>query len=174
MTKGAIRRSSCFDSNLWSLPLMWAHIGSSRGGESKMVAEPGPAQPESGQPGSAQPGNAGSTGGGATGGGSTGGGSTSGGSSSGGTVSESVDRTRSITGLLAVVGGDVAIAIAAILGILHFPPSGGQSSQFVAILSSAFTAIATMTTAYFGIKSISNTAQALGNQTPTSGGQGGS
>src|SRR5580693_7944600 len=129
-----------------------------------MVAEPGPTQPESGQPGSAQPENAGSTGGGATGGGST----------SGGAVSESVDRTRSITGLLAVVGGDVAIAIAAILGILHFPPSGGQSSQFVAILSSAFTAIATMTTAYFGIKSISNTAQALGNQTPTSGGQGGS
>ena len=133
-----------------------------------MVAEPGSAQPESGQPGSAQPGNAGSTGGGATGGGAT-----SGGATSGGAVTPSVDRTRSITGLLAVVGGDVAIAVAAILGILHFPPSGSQSTQFVAILSSAFTAIGTMTTAYFGIKSISNTAQALG-QTPPSGGQSGS
>jgi hypothetical protein len=73
---------------------------------------------------------------------------------------------------LAVVAGDVAIAIAAILGILHFSSSGAsssgdQSTQFVAILTSAFTAIGTMTTAYFGIKSISNTAQALGQSPPT-------
>jgi hypothetical protein len=72
---------------------------------------------------------------------------------------------------LAVVVGDVAIAVAAILGILHFSSSGAsssgaQSTQFVAILTSAFTAIGTLTTAYFGIKSISNTAQALGQNPP--------
>jgi hypothetical protein len=122
--------------------------------------QPAPDQPAPAQPAPAdQPAPAASTGGGPTG---------------GGAVSDSVDRTRSITGLLAVVGGDVAIAVAAILGILHFPPSGSQSSQFVAILSSAFTAIGTMTTAYFGIKSMSNTAQSLGTQTPPSGGQNGS
>jgi len=115
----------------------------------------------------------GALGGDATGGGATGGGALGGDATGGGAVSDSVDRTRSITGLLAVVGGDVAIAVAAILGILHFPPSGSQSSQFVAILSSAFTAIGTMTTAYFGIKSMSNTAQALGTPTPP-GGQNGS
>jgi hypothetical protein len=63
---------------------------------------------------------------------------------------------------MAVVAGDVAIALAAILGITHFASSGTASSQIlpqiVAILSSAFTAIGTMTTAYFGIKSMANTA----------------
>jgi hypothetical protein len=71
---------------------------------------------------------------------------------------------------LAVVVGDIAIAVAAILGILHISSGDAQSAQFVAILTSAFTAIGTMTTAYFGIKSISNTAQALGtSQTPPGG-----
>jgi hypothetical protein len=83
-----------------------------------------------------------------------------------------IERVRATTGLIAVVAGDTAIAIAAILGILHFPPSVTQASQnlsqFVAILSSAFTAIGTLTTAYFGIKSISNVAQALGQQ-PSNG-----
>jgi hypothetical protein len=114
----------------------------------------------------AQPG--GGTNGGATNGGGTTGGGTNGGGAvdtGGGAVDTGVDKTRSITGLLAVVAGDVAIAVAAILGLLHFSSSSTQSTQFVAILTSAFTAIATMTTAYFGIKSISNTAQAL-KQTP--------
>lgn len=81
-------------------------------------------------------------------------------------MTDTVDKTRSITGLLAVVGGDVAIAVAAILGLLHISSSSTQSAQFVAILTSAFTAIGTMTTAYFGIKSMSNTAQALGQNLP--------
>jgi hypothetical protein len=75
------------------------------------------------------------------------------------------ENTRAVSGLLAVVIGDTTIALAAILGIAHFPPTGAQGAEnlalFAAILSSAFTAIGTMTTAYFGIKSISNTAQAL-------------
>ena len=80
-----------------------------------------------------------------------------------GTSDPSVEKVRAWTGLTAVVAGDVAIALAAILGITHFAASGTADSQIlpqvVAILSSAFTAIGTMTTAYFGIKSISNTAK---------------
>jgi hypothetical protein len=59
----------------------------------------------------------------------------------------------------------VAIAVAAILGITHFATSAPANAQtlpqIVAILSSAFTAIGTMTTAYFGIKSMANTANNL-------------
>ena len=76
----------------------------------------------------------------------------------------SVERVRAWAGLAAVVAGDAAIAIAAIVGIIHFAGSGSSNQalpQVVAILSGAFTAIGTMTTAYFGIKAISNTAKSL-------------
>lgn len=75
-----------------------------------------------------------------------------------------VEKVRAWAGLMAVVAGDTAIAIAAIVGIIHFAASGTSSQvlpQIVAILSSAFTAIGTMTTAYFGIKAMSNTAKSL-------------
>jgi hypothetical protein len=71
-----------------------------------------------------------------------------------------VQRTRAWTGLWVVVGGDVAIALAAVLGIWKTSGSA-SSSPMVAILTSAFTAIGTMTTAYFGIKTMSNTAQSF-------------
>jgi hypothetical protein len=58
-----------------------------------------------------------------------------------------------------VIGGDVAIAAAAVYGVLR-SGSGQNATQIVAILTSAFTAIGTMTTAYFGIRAASNTAQA--------------
>ncbi len=70
-----------------------------------------------------------------------------------------VQQTRSRTGLAAVVAGDVAIALAAIIAIVVLQSSGKASSAMVSILTSAFTAIGTMTTAYFGIKASSNTAQ---------------
>lgn len=76
----------------------------------------------------------------------------------------SVEKVRAWAGLIAVVAGDTAIALAAILGITHFAASGTSSQvlpQIVAILSGAFTAIGTMTTAYFGIKAMSNTAKNL-------------
>jgi hypothetical protein len=83
----------------------------------------------------------------------------------GGTSDPRVEKVRAWTGLCAVIAGDVAIALAAILGITHFATSGTANSQIlpqvVAILSSAFTAIGTMTTAYFGIKSMANTANNL-------------
>lgn len=72
-----------------------------------------------------------------------------------------VEKVRAWAGLIAVVAGDTAIAIAAILGITHFAAGANSASQIVAILSGAFTAIGTMTTAYFGIKAISNTAKNL-------------
>jgi hypothetical protein len=75
-----------------------------------------------------------------------------------------VERVRAWAGLAAVMAGDAAIATAAIVGIIHFAASGTSSQvlpQVVAILSSAFTAIGTMTTAYFGIKAMSNTAKNL-------------
>ena len=75
-----------------------------------------------------------------------------------------VERVRALAGLLAVIAGDAAIAVAAIVGIIHFAGSGSGNQalpQVVAILSGAFTAIGTMTTAYFGIKAMSNTAKSL-------------
>jgi hypothetical protein len=62
----------------------------------------------------------------------------------GGTSDPGVERTRAITGLAAVVAGDVAIAVAAILGIVFATRGSVASSaqpQVVAILSSGFTAI---------------------------------
>jgi hypothetical protein len=74
-----------------------------------------------------------------------------------------VQRTRAWTGLWVVVGGDVAIAAAAIFAVWKVGSSSGSSylTSMVAILTSAFTAIGTMTTAYFGIKTMSNTAQSF-------------
>lgn len=69
----------------------------------------------------------------------------------------SVQRTRSWTGMWVVIGGDVAIAAGA--GIALWKVSG--SANEIAILTSSFTAISTMTTAYFGIKTMSNTAQSF-------------
>jgi len=76
----------------------------------------------------------------------------------------SVQRTRAWTGLWVVVGGDVAIAAAAIFTVFTVWKAGHSNSNItpiVAVLTSAFTAISTMTTAYFGIKTMSNTAQSF-------------
>lgn len=75
-------------------------------------------------------------------------------------VSEnSVQKTRAWTGLLVVAVGDVAIVIAAVFGIVKVAGSTTHATSVVAILSSGFTAVGTMTTAYFGIRAASNTAQ---------------
>jgi hypothetical protein len=79
---------------------------------------------------------------------------------------QAVQRTRAFTGLWVVVGGDVAIAAAAVYGVIK-SGSGQNATQIVAILTSAFTAIGTMTTAYFGIRAASNTAQAATAQAAT-------
>jgi hypothetical protein len=56
-----------------------------------------------------------------------------------------------------VFGGDVVIAAGA--GVAIWKVSG--TANVIAILSSAFTAVSTMTTAYFGIRTMSNTAQSF-------------
>jgi hypothetical protein len=86
-----------------------------------------------------------------------------------------VQFTRSWTGLWVVVAGDAVIALAAIVAVVLISrhssampavirpggsaSSGLDTSAMVSILSSAFTAIGTMTTAYFGIRAATNTAQ---------------
>ena len=70
------------------------------------------------------------------------------------------ERVRSLSGAAAVICGDIAITVAAVIGAGH-----ASSAEAVGILSGAFTAMSTMTTAYFGIKGISNTAQKSHNPT---------
>jgi hypothetical protein len=84
-----------------------------------------------------------------------------------------VQNTRAWTGLAVVVAGDVVIALAAIIAVVLISrhstampavirpggSSGLDTSAMVSILSSAFTAIGTLTTAYFGIRAATNTAQ---------------
>lgn len=67
------------------------------------------------------------------------------------------------------VAGDIAMAIAAFVGISKFATGNAAGASMVAILTSSFTAISTMTTAYFGIKTISNTAQSFAKQMPEVG-----
>ncbi|NUR43120.1 MAG: hypothetical protein HOV73_23845 [Streptomyces sp.] len=66
-----------------------------------------------------------------------------------------VQTTRAWTGLLVVVVGDIGVALAAILVALHLK----DGPQSVAILTSAFTAITAISTAYFGIRAAANAAQ---------------
>jgi hypothetical protein len=51
--------------------------------------------------------------------------------------------------------------------------TSATSSSIVAILTSAFTAIGTLTTAYFGLKYVTNTAQSLAGQGGGGGAPGG-
>lgn len=66
-----------------------------------------------------------------------------------------VQTTRALTGLAVVLIGDVGVALAAILIAWHI----NDATQAVAILTSAFTAITAISTAYFGIRAATNTAQ---------------
>jgi len=70
-----------------------------------------------------------------------------------------VDFTRAWTGLYVVVFGDVAIAVGAIYGVIRIAATGANGALVVSILSGAFTAVGTMTTAYFGIRASSTTAE---------------
>jgi hypothetical protein len=78
-----------------------------------------------------------------------------------GVSEEAVDRTRAWTGLYVVVGGDIAIAVAAVAALFKFASTtaNGSGTVLASVLSSAFAAIGTMTTAYFGIRASSSTAQ---------------
>ncbi|MFF7199726.1 hypothetical protein [Streptomyces sp. NPDC008141] len=70
-----------------------------------------------------------------------------------------IQQIRAWAGLLVVGLGDLAISAAAIWGVTHV-----DGSEAVAVLTSAFTAISAMTTAYFGIRAATNAAQSGGAQ----------
>jgi hypothetical protein len=70
-----------------------------------------------------------------------------------------IQTTRSWTGLFAVVIGDLAILGIALAGVVVLGNSNTTATSVVAILTSAFTAIGTLSAAYFGIKAAANTAQ---------------
>nr|WP_229909013.1 hypothetical protein [Streptomyces griseosporeus] len=73
-----------------------------------------------------------------------------------------VERQRARYGLLAVLGSNLAIVVVAVFGVWQL---GGDKAVIVGVLTTAFTAISGVTTAYLGIKAVSNTAQniALGS-----------
>ncbi len=72
------------------------------------------------------------------------------------TGADAVEYIRSLAGAGAVIAGDVAIATAACVVLVW---TNAPNEAVVTVLTGAFTAISTMTAAYFGIKAASNTAQ---------------
>ncbi|MEU6143497.1 hypothetical protein ABZ848_24465 [Streptomyces sp. NPDC047081] len=69
-----------------------------------------------------------------------------------------LEKSRARYGLLAVVISNLAIAGVAIFGVWRL---GGDRSVIVGVLTAAFTAVSSMTTAYLGIKAVSNTAKSI-------------
>ncbi|MEU6776535.1 hypothetical protein [Streptomyces sp. NPDC046759] len=74
------------------------------------------------------------------------------------TAETQLEKVRARYGLLAVVVSNLAIAAVAIVGVWLL---NGDKSVIVGVLTAAFTAVSSMTTAYLGIKAVSNTARSL-------------
>ncbi|MER6126382.1 hypothetical protein ABT173_27950 [Streptomyces sp. NPDC001795] len=72
-----------------------------------------------------------------------------------------LEKDRARYGLLAVIISNLAIAGVAIFGVWRL---GGDKSVMVGVLTAAFTAVSSMTTAYLGIKAVSNTAKSMAQQ----------
>src|SRR5205823_10516360 len=69
-----------------------------------------------------------------------------------------LEKDRARYGLLAVVISNLAIAGVAVFGVWRL---NGDKSVIVGVLTAAFTAVSSMTTAYLGIKAVSNTARSF-------------
>ncbi|GAA2222037.1 hypothetical protein [Streptomyces nogalater] len=69
-----------------------------------------------------------------------------------------LEKVRARYGLFAVVASNLAITTVAIVGVWRLD---GDKAVIVGILTAAFTAVSSMTTAYLGIKAISNTARSI-------------
>lgn len=69
-----------------------------------------------------------------------------------------LEKDRARYGLLAVIMSNLAIAGVAIFGVWRLD---GDKSVIVGVLTAAFTAVSSMTTAYLGIKAVSNTARSI-------------
>ena len=77
-----------------------------------------------------------------------------------------LEKDRARYGLLAVVVSNLAIAGVAVFGVWRL---NGNESVIIGVLTAAFTAVSSMTTAYLGIKAVSNTAKSIAaatTQTP--------
>ncbi|MEU3522788.1 hypothetical protein AB0E62_02755 [Streptomyces sp. NPDC038707] len=69
-----------------------------------------------------------------------------------------LEKIRARYGLFAVVASNLAISLVAVVGVWRLD---GDKAVIVGILTAAFTAVSSMTTAYLGIKAISNTARSI-------------
>lgn len=69
-----------------------------------------------------------------------------------------LEKVRARYGLFAVVFSNLAIAAVAIIGVWRLD---GDKAVIVGVLTAAFTAVSGMTTAYLGIKAVSNTARSI-------------
>ncbi|WKE70880.1 hypothetical protein [Streptomyces sp. WP-1] len=69
-----------------------------------------------------------------------------------------LEKDKAKFGLLAVVVSNIAIVAVAVVGVWRLK---GDTSVIVGILTAAFTAVSSMTTAYLGIKAVSNTARSM-------------
>ncbi|MCX5091293.1 hypothetical protein OOK36_20830 [Streptomyces sp. NBC_00365] len=74
-----------------------------------------------------------------------------------------LEKDRARYGLLAVVVSILAISGVAIFGVWRLD---GDKAVIVGVLTAAFTAVSSMTTAYLGIKAVSNTAQSMAHGAP--------
>ncbi|MFC3573887.1 hypothetical protein ACFOZ0_11500 [Streptomyces yaanensis] len=72
-----------------------------------------------------------------------------------------LEKDRARYGLLAVVVSNLAISGVAIFGVWRL---GGDKSVIVGVLTAAFTAVSSMTTAYLGIKAVSNTVKSMAQE----------
>ncbi|MER8061874.1 MULTISPECIES: hypothetical protein [unclassified Streptomyces] len=69
-----------------------------------------------------------------------------------------LEKDKAKFGLLAVMVSNVSIVAVAVVGVWRLK---GDTSVIVGILTAAFTAVSSMTTAYLGIKAVSNTARSM-------------
>ncbi|MBW8797257.1 MAG: hypothetical protein JF597_27755 [Streptomyces sp.] len=69
-----------------------------------------------------------------------------------------LEKDRARYGLLAVVVSNLSIAAVAVFGVWRL---NGNESVIIGVLTAAFTAVSSMTTAYLGIKAVSNTAKSM-------------
>jgi hypothetical protein len=74
------------------------------------------------------------------------------------TVELKLERDRALFGLVAVGLSNVVIAAIAVVAVWQLD---GDKSVALGVISAAFTAVSTMTTAYLGIKAVSNTAKSI-------------
>ncbi|MGC0339639.1 MULTISPECIES: hypothetical protein [Streptomyces] len=71
---------------------------------------------------------------------------------------DGLELARARYGLFAVLASNLAIAGVAVVGVWRLD---GDKAVIVGVLTAAFTAVSSMTTAYLGIKAVSNTARAI-------------